>query len=1033
MKIRGIAFFGFQLNRQDARFGWVETAVPYTQIRIICWLETLMEKHRKILLTVIAASIALWPGCGKRKQPFSPGEERKTFRLPPGFRAELVASEPEIADAIAISFDPDGRMYVVEMPDYPLNPKPLGRIRLLEDRDGDGRYEHSTVFADQLHFPEGVMPWRKGVLVACAPDLLYFEDTNGDGRSDLRKVLMTGFATGNPQLRLNGLLYGIDNWIYAAHPRPPVPRRYVKEFGNTTSTVTFPERPDIAPVDIRGMDLRFRPEKYLVQRVSGNSQFGQAFDSWGNRFTVWNNDHVRHVVIQNEYLTQNPYLAIPSAMESVSDHEPQAAVFPVTENPLVIHDSQAGHFTSACGLSVYTGGNLPAGFDNNSFTCEPVHNIVHRDILQPKGATFVARRAYEQKEFMAATDGWFRPVFTTTGPDGALYVVDYYRFTVEHPEFVPPQLLKQINFESRHQLGRIWRIVHESSQSRAKPHLAAASSKELAGELSNPNMWWRISAQRLLVERQDSSVVRDLERMARESTSPVARLHALWTLDGLGSLSSDLVLDALSNPHPAVRANAVRLAEARLSDTAIRAKLPAMASDTDAHVQFQVACTLTRLPGRENFQALRMIAQGHTDDRWFQAAVLSSAAENAPVWFRAVLEMPAGGRDDFLQRVTSIVGSRKKDSEITGVLRDIYSHRSDQSAGIAALNGIADGLKQGGKGHVKLPAAQPVLLEILATTPPSVGKAALRVAYNLEISPSPRLAALIRKGSESAADSSAPLERREWAASILGLDPSGKTAQLLSGLLSPAEPDEVQIAAASALANLPGANVTPVFIERWRAATAKVRGVLLASFFAEQNRLPALLDAIKENTVQAWALGPARTRQLLEHNDPAIRKQAQAILSEPQSDRKSVYDKYLPAITMTGQPGRGKQVFERVCSECHKLGDIGSEVGPDLRTVTKRYKESLLSDILMPNQNIEAGYEEYLVQTTDGREITGILAKETPTTLTLRRRKGEEDTILRSSVKSMRSLSLSPMPEDLEKSITVEEMADLITFIKSLK
>ena len=167
-----------------------------------------------------AIALLLLSACGRGKPPLSPREEMRTFSLPPGFRAELAASEPEIADAIAISFDPAGRMYVVEMPDYPLNPKPLGRIKLLEDRDGDGRFEHVSVFAENLHFPEGVMPWHKGVLVTCAPDLLYYEDTNGDGRADVRKVLMTGFATGNPQLRLNTLLYGIDNWIYAAHPRP---------------------------------------------------------------------------------------------------------------------------------------------------------------------------------------------------------------------------------------------------------------------------------------------------------------------------------------------------------------------------------------------------------------------------------------------------------------------------------------------------------------------------------------------------------------------------------------------------------------------------------------------------------------------------------------------------------------------------------------------------------------------------------------------------------------------------------------------
>jgi putative membrane-bound dehydrogenase-like protein len=232
------------------------------------------------------AAFLLTIACTTRKPPFSPKDEMKTFRLPSGFRVELVAAEPQIAHAVTIAFDLKGRIYAAEMPEYPLDQKALGRIKLLEDRNGDGRYEHAAVFADGLHFPEGVLPWRNGVLVACAPDLLYLEDTNSDGRADVRKVVMTGFATGNPQLRLNNPVYRLDNWIYAAYPRPPVPRRYVKEFGNINTAIRFPDRPDIAPVEVRGMDIRFRPEKFELERVSGNSQFGHGFDAWGNRFTV---------------------------------------------------------------------------------------------------------------------------------------------------------------------------------------------------------------------------------------------------------------------------------------------------------------------------------------------------------------------------------------------------------------------------------------------------------------------------------------------------------------------------------------------------------------------------------------------------------------------------------------------------------------------------------------------------------------------------------------------------------------------------
>jgi mono/diheme cytochrome c family protein len=291
---------------------------------------------------------------------------------------------------------------------------------------------------------------------------------------------------------------------------------------------------------------------------------------------------------------------------------------------------------------------------------------------------------------------------------------------------------------------------------------------------------------------------------------------------------------------------------------------------------------------------------------------------------------------------------------------------------------------------------------------PAVSKAALRVASSLDLTPSAQLKAMVAKASTIVTNGSAPTDRRCRAAGVLGLAGTSNSVPLLARLLSPAEPHELQEAAADALGNLPSGEVTPVLLEHWRGATGKTRNVLLTTFFSDQKRLPALLNAIQAGKIQPWALGPARTRQLLQHSDPEIKKHAQAVLSEPESDRKAIYDKYLPAITSAGNAGSGRKVYESNCAECHKVGEVG-------------------------HQNIEGGYEEYLLQTNDGRDITGILAKETATTLTLRRRKGDEDVILRSNVKSLRSLSLSPMPEDLEKSITVDQMADLIAYIKSLK
>jgi putative heme-binding domain-containing protein len=343
-------------------------------------------------------------------------------------------------------------------------------------------------------------------------------------------------------------------------------------------------------------------------------------------------------------------------------------------------------------------------------------------------------------------------------------------------------------------------------------------------------------------------------------------------------------------------------------------------------------------------------------------------------------------------------------------------------------------LKQQANTRSKLPATQRALLAVMGSNMLAVNQAALAAAKTIQIQPGPELNALLHRAPGVASDQHAPQGQREFALGVLGLDPSGASVPAITAFLDPKQPEGLQVAAAAALAGIQKPEIGEIFIGHWREATSKVRDRMLAWYFSDRSRLPELLKAVKEGTVPPWSLGPAHTQQLLQSHDPSIKSLAQSLLGPAaQSDRKAVYNRYLPALSMNGNPKKGRQVYERVCSECHKLGNTGSEVGPDLRTVTTHYKETLMADILMPNLNIESGYEEYLVEGADGQSITGILAKETPTTITLRRRKGEEDTVLRSSIKSMRSLSVSPMPEDLDKNVSVDQMADLIAYIKSLK
>ncbi len=1010
-----------------------------------------MTRRSSIGSFLLAAAVILVSGCRKSGPPYSTDEAMKRFQLAPGFRIELVAAEPEVASPVALAFDERGRMFVVEMPEYPISKEPLGRIRLLEDVDGDGKFEKSTVFADHLHFAHGVLPWKGGIIVTSAPDILYFADTNGDNRADVRKVLLTGFAQVNPQLRVNTPLYGMDNWIYAAYPKFGGGVRF-KEFSNFGEPIHFPGHPEIPAQDIfsKGMDIRFKPDELQLEPVSGNSEFGLTFDARGHRFTSFNNRHIEHVVIENRYLIRNPYLSVESAVQSPSDHGDAAQVYPITENSSMreLRDpsewAEIGHFTSACGQSVYTGGNFLSGYNSAYFICEPASNIVHCDRLAPHGATFAATRMREKAEFLASKDSWFMPVFTTVGPDGALYVVDFYRKVIEHPEWIRKDLVNNLKlFDLGKDHGRIYRIVREGSAKPPRPRLNEASPPELVSQLSNPNMWWRLTAQRLLVERQDKSVIAALENLARNGAAAEGRMHALWTLEGLHALQPGLVSMALNDASPAVREQAVRLAEQYLPDAKIADKLSQMTTDVDDQVQFQVACTLGQLPPAKSFEPLRKIATRHVQDSWFQIAILTAAADNADRWFRAMVEdrsfvkEPGEGKDQFLRRIAGILGARQRNGEMQEVLALIGRNAAPQEDWwrTAGLQGLAEGMKRGSQGRMKLSAgAQQNLLKLVETPSAMISSAALEAAISGELVDSPQLRLLVQKASKTVRNPKSTGAERAHAASVLGLDPTQASLALLSEMFTPQQPEEVQFAVAKALLGMPDGKATQLVLDNWSMYTPRLREIVLAELLRHPDRVVMLLDATESGKVQPASLSRSTMGKLYRvgMRDPRVGKRLPALFAKMSNDRGAVMEKYQDAAKISGNAQRGMEVFRKNCSDCHQIGNIGIKLGPDLATVTNQSKEELMSNILDPNANIAAGYEEYMIRTADGQLITGVMANQSATAVTLRRRKGEQDTVLRSNIAELRALTVSAMPENLEESINLQQMSDLLEFLKSL-
>jgi len=568
-------------------------------------------------------------------RPNEPLEALKTFQVLAGFRLDLVAHEPLVLDPVAGAFDEDGRLYVAELADYPYRPPagtaPRGRIRLLEDTDADGLFDRSHIFADQLLWPTGVAIWKGGIFVAATPDIWYLKDTDGDSRADVRQRVFTGFGTQKAQGSLNNLIWGIDHRIYGAG-------------SSNGGQVQTTERSDLAAVTLDRKDFRFDPVAHSIEPISGRAQFGNTFDDWYNRFLCSQATPAYHVVLPDHYLKRNPHFAAPNAVRNLHpEPTPILRISPLEKWRIIrstrritsgfrpadsIGVSQHG-LDGAAGSTVYRGDAYPPEFRGCLFVGGALTNLVHRMRLAPDGVTFQVSRADQNTEFLRSTDNWFRPVNFLNAPDGTLYVLDFSREYLEATH-IPLDVARHIDLTSGRDRGRIYRVAPDDWKPGPPPRLSNATIDELVSHLEHPNGWWRETAHRLLFERQSAQAVAPLGKLLRESRSPLARLHAMWSLEGLGKLETQDLLAMLRDEAAGNREHAVRLAERRLTeDRELREQVMRLVGDPNPRVRFQVAFVLGEINQPESIEALAEIAFGDSADRWIRTAILSSSADNS--------------------------------------------------------------------------------------------------------------------------------------------------------------------------------------------------------------------------------------------------------------------------------------------------------------------------------------------------------------------------------------------------------------------
>jgi putative membrane-bound dehydrogenase-like protein len=929
---------------------------------------------------------------------------RAALRLAdPSLTIECVASEPDVIDPVAVAWDEDGRMYVVEMRDYPMGPVG-GTVRRLTDDDHDGTYENATVFAGDLPFPNSALAYDGGLLVTSAPDIWFLKDNDGDGVADERRVVLTGFGEGNQQLRINHLFWGLDNWIYAAN-------------GRSDGTVRRPEDAPENAVPLRRHDLRFKPDMSAIEPIAGFSQFGICQDDWGNRFLSWNTVPIRHVALEERYLTRNPHLAATSTESLMAERD--LRIFPIVPKQQRFNTEVIDSWNASCGLTIYRGDAMPA-YKGNAFVCESVTSLVHRMEIEAKGPTFVARRADEGVEFLASTDLWFRAVNLATGPDGALYVVDFAREWVEHPDFVPKDMRESVNWRNGDTLGRIWRIRPRdwSADGHRVPTLSDAGSFGLVPLLNHASAWYRTQAQRLLVTRNDAATVPALKEAARSASTPQGRIHALWTLEGMQALDDAALLNALKDNDAHVRRQAVLLCEPRASDPKVLDALAALAADPDAAVRFQLAATAGALPSGPRLAICREIAATDAADRWFRLALLGSINTDTLAFLNALFEQTRGGLDayafanfGFVNELCELVGKSGNDDDVASLLGAIARQRCVTAVpDLAMLSGLTRGLSR---------SAQPLRQRLGG---PSASVSAETIAA---------LGRAFESADYVAHKDGARDFLRAAAVTVLAQNPDPSGIEAVKKLLTRGDSDVVRAAALDALVNGGDRAVVASMLTDWRKLTRAAQRALVASLVRSPDSAKMLLDAVDSGTLSPLEIDAPARETLKAYPVPELKERATALFTSLSSPQKAeVIKRYMTALDLAGDKTRGGGIFATNCLPCHAVQGIGQHVGPDLSGIASKPKEQLVHSIVNPGEEISPDFLNYTISTVDLDIINGVLGGETASSITLKQAAGIEVTVLRENIEEMTVNTQSLMPEGLDAAFDVQGMADLLEFLR---
>lgn len=977
------------------------------------------------------------------QKPLTPEESEKHLVLPEGFEAKLFASE-EIFDGgkpIAMTWDAKGRLWMCMTLDYPneLHTSGPGRDRIVvcEDTDGDLKADKVTTFAEGLSIPTSIAFHDGGVIVQNGRETLWLKDTNGDDVADEKKVMFTGWNMGDTHGGVSNFQYGHDNWIWG-----------MQGYNDSHPVVQGVEQPGF-----RNGFFRFKPDGSKLEfiRSTNNNTWGLGISEEGIIFgSTANHCPSVYMPIPNRYYEKVRGWTARLVLDSMADSH---KFDPITDK--VRQVDHHGGYTAGAGHSLYTARNYPEPFWNRvAFVNGPTGHLTGAFVISRDGSDFHSTSPFN---LVASDDEWTAPIQSEVGPDGNVWVLDWYNYIIQHnPTPHGFQTGKGAAYETdlrdkRH--GRIYRIVYTGEGARPDQpwlkDLTKASPEELVATLKSDNLLWRRHAQQILVERANLDVVPGLIALLQDDTMDdiglnVGAIHALWTLDGLGALedpnsdATKAVYAALQHTAPGVRRNAVQVLPNAAESTAAILKSGVL-NDVDPQVRLMTLLALADLPASDAAAAdiLAMISLPvNAQDRWIPDAATSASANQGASFLKAVAKVDKIAPET--QRLVAIVTEHYARGGPVDSIAELLPavDQAQPEVADAIVSGLAKGWPKDAKPKVT-DQLDESLASLAKKLPNSTRGQLIRMAVSWG---SDRLTSQLQDLVDSSLESieSGELNARQTqqlAKEIIELnvkmDPPVE-AKLLD-TVGPQTSAEVTQAILLALKSSENDSLGGYLLDILPTLTPSARKDAIGVMLGRPAWTIDLLSALDKGSIQLNELALDQRQSLAQHPDKELRKKAEALFARggalPSADRQKVIKELWATTEAKGDPAAGKLVFKRECSKCHIHSGEGSKIGPDLTGMAVHPKSQLLTEILDPNRSVESNYRTYMVATLDGRVLSGLLASESRTAIELVDAEGKQQSILREDIEELRGTPQSLMPVGFEKQIKPEEFVDLLAFL----